>query len=267
MRHIAMASLFIANISLSAAELPPPAVQALLAQELTARQLTRLDPQKLEIVVSADGDAYQTRIGTYLFFLSPEADFIFVNNFFEYAPDLTESERSALRRESLNALSEEQMIIFAPPQTALYTITVFTDASCPFCARFHRQVPILNQEGVKVRYLAFPREGLYTPTEQPTRSFQKTAAVWCSANRHRALAQAMLGKDIEMSYCDNPVEAFYLLGESFGVGGTPAIVFENGDLWVGYYSAMDILEYLGNHYFPPQCEELKTEDREQQTKD
>ena len=40
-----------------------------------------------------------------------------------------------------------------------YVITVFTDISCPYCQNCIK-VPELNKQGVTVRYLAFPRNGV-----------------------------------------------------------------------------------------------------------
>jgi thiol:disulfide interchange protein DsbC len=255
------AILFFLASRLAAVELPPPPpeLKKLLIQELHFRQLTRVKPEEIEIVAGADGESYQAIFGTYLFVLSPDGSFILPGNFFEYAPQLSERERAGLRRQTLAALDQERMILFSPPasQPSLHSITVFTDASCPFCAKFHQEVLILNQEGVAVRYVAFPREGLTGEDGRETASYRKTVSVWCNNDPHGALEQAMLGKRVRPASCENPVEAFFLLGESFGVRGTPAIVFENGDMWTGYYTAIDILEYLGNHYFPPRCEQIR----------
>ena len=45
-------------------------------------------------------------------------------------------------------------------QDTRHTVYVFTDITCGYCQRFHRDVAELNSNGVAVRYLAFPRAGI-----------------------------------------------------------------------------------------------------------
>ena len=54
-------------------------------------------------------------------------------------------------------------------------ITGFTDISCPYCQKLHQEVPELNKQGVTVRYLAFPRNGVKNNVVS-----QQMNAVWCS---------------------------------------------------------------------------------------
>lgn len=240
---------------------PPPAAWQLVLDELRAKEMPAVKAENIHMVRAADGESYQAVVGTYLFQVSADASFAMSSHLFdEYADQLNEAQRTMSRSQALKWLDERRMIVFPPGSDSAmsYTITVFTDMSCPFCSKFHEEVPALNQEGVKVRYLSFPREGLFDENSGlATRAYRKTISVWCNDDPHQALAEAMKGHYVEPATCDNPVEAFFEIGESFGVRGTPAIVFENGDMWTGYYTAIDVLEYLGNHYFPPRCEELR----------
>jgi thiol:disulfide interchange protein DsbC len=245
----------------SVAAAPPPAAWQLVLDELRAKEMIGPAPQDIHMIPAADGESYQAVVGTYLFQVSADAGFAMSSHLFEeYADQLNEAQRAMSRGQALKLLDERRMIVFPPNgNTQLpYSITVFTDVSCPFCAKFHEEVAELNQAGVKVRYLSFPRDGLFdVENGLATRCYRRTFSVWCNPDPHLALAEAMHGRSVPVATCDNPVAAFHELGESFGVRGTPAIVFENGDLWIGYYTAIDVLEYLGNHYFPPRCEEIE----------
>ena len=54
---------------------------------------------------------------------------------------------------------KNEMIVYKA-QNERHVITIFTDISCPYCQKLHQEVPELNKQGVTVRYLAFPRNGI-----------------------------------------------------------------------------------------------------------
>jgi len=116
-------------------------------------------------------------------------------------------------------------------------ITVFTDTSCPFCHKLHEDIDELNDKGISVHYLAYPREGL------DSEAYKMLVSVWCSSDRHEAFDEAMEDESIDSLSCENPVKAHFQLGQQMGVRGTPAIVFENGAMLNGYRSP-DVLEKI-----------------------
>ena len=145
----------------------------------------------------------------------------------EQRKDLSEPRLAKARLDTLNGISEDQMVIFGPDKPE-HTVTVFTDIDCGYCRKLHSEIDQYNKLGIRVRYLFFPRAGL------GSESYNKAVSVWCSADRKKALTEAKLGKVPEAKTCDNPVEKQMLLGEMLGVRGTPAIVTENGSLLPGY---------------------------------
>ena len=154
--------------------------------------------------------------------------------------NLTEKSKKDNRSNLLSLSPESEMIIF-PSRTPkpLATITVFTDIDCGYCRKLHREVSVLNELGVTVRYLGFPRAGIGSD------SYEKIVAAWCSEDPLDALTRAKLGEDIGDSYCDNPIEKQLKLGEKLGVSGTPAIFFEDGTLQPGYIEASKMATLLG----------------------
>jgi thiol:disulfide interchange protein DsbC len=141
--------------------------------------------------------------------------------------DLTEPRLSAVRKGAVNAVGDDQMIVFAGPK-AEHTVTVFTDIDCPYCAKLHSQIKQYEDEGIRVRYLLFPRAGARSP------SYDEAVSVWCSEDRNQALTDAKAGKKIPAKTCDNPVDEHMALGRKVGVSGTPAIMLESGELIPGY---------------------------------
>jgi thiol:disulfide interchange protein DsbC len=152
--------------------------------------------------------------------------------------NLTEARRGELINKLMAGLPENEMIVIAPAQTKR-TVTVFTDVDCPYCAKFHRDVPALNEAGVKVRYLLFPRTGV------GSESYHKAVSVWCSSDRIKTVGVAKAGGKVEPKKCDNPVEKHMDLGAEIGIQGTPAIVLDNGKMLPGYVPAPQLLAQLG----------------------
>ncbi len=122
-----------------------------------------------------------------------------------------------------------------------HVIKVFTDIDCPYCAKLHREVPKLNEKGITVEYLMFPRAGI------GSKSYDKAVSVWCagdSAAQQVAMTTAKERKPLDEKKCDNPVEAQYKVGQEIGVTGTPALVTATGRLIPGYMPAERLVKML-----------------------
>jgi thiol:disulfide interchange protein DsbC len=192
-----------------------------------------------QISVSPVPGLYEVTFGPRVVYLTGDGrymvrgDLVDLNN----QRNLTEETRKAARLETVNDLGESSMIVFAP-ETVKHTITVFTDVDCPYCSKLHLDVPELNEQGVKVRYLAFPRTGIQSP------SYHKTVSVWCADDPHEAITDAKAGRDVTPVQCENPVENHFETGQMLGVSGTPTIVFEDGTLVPGYIPAARLVKML-----------------------
>jgi thiol:disulfide interchange protein DsbC len=152
--------------------------------------------------------------------------------------NLGESRRNEMRLERLAELDEADMIIFPAEGEEKAVLTVFTDVDCQFCQRLHSEMPQLNELGITIRYLAFPRSGL----DQVT--YPKMVSTWCAENRNLIFTTATRGAQIAPNDCDNPVAEQWQLGREFGVTGTPTLVFEDGSMVPGYVPAEDLAAYL-----------------------
>jgi thiol:disulfide interchange protein DsbC len=147
-------------------------------------------------------------------------------------------ERNPMRQKAINAVDETEMVVFAPTNGTKHTINVFTDVDCPYCAKFHQEVPALNEAGIKVRYLAFPRAGAGSAT------YNTMVSVWCAKDRQQAMTDAKAGHEIEAAECNHPVDKQYDLGQHIGITGTPALVLSNGKLIPGYMPASELISLL-----------------------
>ena len=68
---------------------------------------------------------------------------------------------------------------FLPEGKPKASIYVFTDVDCGYCQMLHKNVGKMNELGIEVRYLGYPRAGLNTA------SFNKLASAWCAADKKR----------------------------------------------------------------------------------
>jgi thiol:disulfide interchange protein DsbC len=134
----------------------------------------------------------------------------------------------------------DDMVVFTPEGETLDYVSVFTDVTCFYCQKLHREVDQLNAKGIEVRYLAFPRGGIDSD------GAKKLATAWCAEDQQTTLTELKAGVEVPLNECaDNPIAAQYQLGKDLGVSGTPAIVTSTGLLIPGYRPAADLAALLG----------------------
>lgn len=178
------------------------------------------------------------------FYSNADGSYFLVGDLYENAPgglvNLSEQEQNQERADALAAVPEDERVVFRGADEPKATVVVFTDPTCPYCARLHETIPELNERGIAVHYLAFPRAGMGS---QAATTLQQ---VWCSDNRSEAMTQAKEGEAISSAAdCDNPVAGQYELGKALGVQGTPAIILPDGQLVPGFVPPDRLTAMLG----------------------
>ncbi len=142
------------------------------------------------------------------------------------------------RKSVLTEIDPSEFITFQP-EIVKHAIYVFTDVDCGYCRQFHKEINQYTGLGIKIHYLAFPREGL------GSKSYKKIASAWCSKDPNTAITQLKLGKEIPENICkDNPVSKHFKLGNSLGVAGTPSIITEEGRIIPGYLPPKELIKQL-----------------------
>lgn len=148
--------------------------------------------------------------------------------------------RIELKRINNELIKDEQSIVYKA-KNEKYSITVFTDITCPFCKRFHNdELPKLNAAGVTVRYLMYPRAGLQSEAAQ------LMAGAVCSSNPNNSLNILKNGGLIERKNvdCSPKVELGYRLGKILQIPGTPTIITQHGDFLPGLMPAQRLIDLL-----------------------
>jgi len=219
------------------------AMQSVMADQQRIQQvLSQMAPgaPAAEIEESIVPGLYQVVIGVNVFYMTGDATHLFQGNLInlEQGQNLTEQRSDQARIARLSTLDSESMIVFKAKGETLRQVTVFTDIDCPFCKRFHNQVEQLNDAGIEVRYLAFPRSGPETP------SFAKMESVWCNENPVKAMDDAKNGLEPEAKTCDNPVMSHFQEAQFFNVTGTPTMILDDGQMIPGFVPAEELIPTL-----------------------
>jgi len=183
---------------------------------------------------------YTVMIGAEVFYVSANGQYLIRGDLIDLVNknNLTEQERTLARVDILKDIPIDQYIEFAPAKPE-HTVYVFTDITCAFCQKLQHDIAQINEKGIAVRYLAFPRAGTDTDVSKQMES------VWCAQDRQQALSDAMIGLGVKPAECVNPVNEHFALGQAMGVRGTPAIYTEDGRYLAGYLPPDELLRELG----------------------
>ncbi|GEA50625.1 thiol:disulfide interchange protein DsbC [Vibrio inusitatus NBRC 102082] len=181
------------------------------------------------------------------FYATPTGDYFIPGKLYSLDDKGNYQDVAALRNgpKIVNLLDQasDEMIIYKADNEK-YVVTVFTDISCGYCLKLHKQMAEYNKLGITVRYLAFPRAGDRSDIGQTM------ANIWCSADPAKAMNDAKLrGEDVNASsdsiqQCQTMISDQYQLGKAIGVSGTPAVYTSKGMNVGGYLSPSDLLKRL-----------------------
>ena len=184
---------------------------------------------------------YEVMAGSSVFYVSEDGQYLLEGHMIDVKlrKDVTEPKIAKSRVRALDKLGESKMIVFSPEKPQ-HTISVFTDIDCGYCRKLHAEMDQYNAEGIKVRYLFFPRAG------KPSESYDKAVSVWCADDKLKAMTEAKSKNKITPKTCDNPIDEHMALAADFGTRGTPLILTESGTKIPGYVDAKRLKHILEN---------------------
>ncbi len=178
---------------------------------------------------------YEVVFDSHLVYVTEDARYLVQGKIMdlETREEITEKRLAQIKVAALEALGEDNMIVYGP-KDAKHTVSIFTDIDCGYCRKLHAEMQDYIDNGIRVRYMFYPRAGLQS------KSYKEAVSVWCADDRKKAMDLAKAGKSVESRTCDNPVAREYKLGQTMGIRGTPAIVLENGEVIPGYVPAKSL---------------------------
>lgn len=166
---------------------------------------------------------------------------------------MTPAEKAEQVRQTLSRIPDEWTIVYKSPQERV-RIYVFTDTTCPYCAKLHSAVEELLAKGVTVHYLMYPRDQMRAQQGTLSNTSANMMNIWCSADQHKAIDDAFAGYRVQPADCRAlpesesrirpPVLEHFAMGSVFGVAGTPTIFASNGGSTEGFGSVPSLLKAL-----------------------
>lgn len=224
-----------------AAEIPDGLLETLAEKFAAARpdlRVTEVHPTEVEgiyqVIFDGKGAVYSVASGDYFFV----GDLYQIDN--KRMVNVSEKQANGPRAELIAGIKKEDMIIFSPAGEVKASVVVFTDVDCGYCRKLHEEVPRMNELGIEIKYLAYPRAGI------GSESYNKIASAWCADDPRQAITQLKSGKTIPTDVCEgNPVADQFNIGIRAGINGTPALILETGELIPGYLAADKLAQTLG----------------------
>ncbi|WP_206099387.1 bifunctional protein-disulfide isomerase/oxidoreductase DsbC [Rheinheimera riviphila] len=173
-----------------------------------------------------------------LFFAANQGQFLIEGNIYDLTNKQLVNDKilQEVRKSGIKAM--QSSVIEYKAKDEKHVITVFTDTSCGYCRKLHTEIQTYLDQGITVRYLAFPRGGVSSET------YTELQSIWCAKNPQQAMNTAKAGDKVTIAQCKNTVADQYNLGQSFGISGTPAIVLADGTLIPGYQPAAALVATL-----------------------
>lgn len=190
---------------------------------------------------------YQIGSGADIFYASADGRYVLYGSILDLSRDkktwnLTDQVRNQSRRELIAAVDKQDMIIFSPKGQAKSSVVVFTDLDCVFCQRFHKNINDILEQGIEVRYMSFPREGI------GSHGYKQAVSVWCADDKAAMLTLAESGGEVPDKQCaGNIVATQAKLGEKLGIKGTPTIIFADGFMLTSYLEPKDLTRLALEH--------------------
>jgi len=170
-----------------------------------------------------------------LFYSSYNGDYFIqgkVYSLISEVTDLADASLAKMRMEGLEKFKDDMIVFKAKDEK--YVVTAFTDITCGYCRKMHKQMTDYNDRGITFRYLAYPRSGIKDQAGNYSQGFKDLRSVWCNEDPKAAMTNAKNSRTVSYRVCDTPIEGQFNFGRQVGVNGTPALVLSNGMMVPGY---------------------------------
>jgi thiol:disulfide interchange protein DsbC len=215
-------------------------------EDLTQLLKMRLGTDAVETPVPTGVEGvYQTRFGNKIAYLIKGGRYVFIGDLvdLEMGLNMTEASRRETIVDALADFGADKQIVYPAVDEELAVLNVFTDTSCGYCQKLHKEVKYLQQAGISVHYFPFPRGGSRGP------GYSDLRKVWCAEDKLEAMSiakGAMSGTLQSTSDCESAqiVDAGFALGNQIGVTGTPALYASDGTKFNGYVPYKQLIPQL-----------------------
>jgi thiol:disulfide interchange protein DsbC len=190
---------------------------------------------------------YQTQFGSQYGYLSQDGRYIFIGSMVDLktGTNLTNLAKGKTAITELNRVALDDKVIFPAKGEEKAVLNVFTDTACPYCKKLHEQVGKLQEAGISIHYLPYPRGGRQGP------GYQSLKQVWCAKDKPEAMgiAKGLDIGDLPSGDCAKGkfVDEGYALGNRVGLKGTPSLFKSNGENIEGFVPYQELIPMVLNN--------------------
>jgi len=169
------------------------------------------------------------------FYVSKDAKWLIRGDIIDIEKSYSLTDKRSYQRaiEIIETFGEENLITFKSENETKH-IYVYTDSSCGFCRKLHNDINRINNAGITVSYLPFPRGGREGP------GYKDLVKAWCSVDRNEGIHLVKTSSSNEIKEinntkdCERIVMKGYQSGIRSGVDGTPRVYSADGHIIRGY---------------------------------
>lgn len=180
-----------------------------------------------------------------LFYASYNGDYFIQGKVYSLVTGVTDLGEKSLAKVRLEGLEKfKNHMIEYKAEDEKYVVSVFTDITCGYCRKMHKQMDEYNARGITFRYLAYPRAGIKDRSGEYSQGFKDLRSVWCADDPKAAMTAAKNSQSFAYRICNKPIKDEFNFGRQVGVNGTPAMVLSNGMLVPGYQPPAELEKLL-----------------------
>lgn len=189
---------------------------------------------------------YQTQFGDKYAYLVDNGRYVFIGDLVDLKEgrNITEGSRRTDIKTTLARVPVSDMVVFPAKGQERTILNVFTDTTCGYCQKLHTEVEHLQDAGISVHYIPFPRGGNRGP------GYKELKSVWCAENGMQAMniAKGISSGDLPEGDCERAgmVDRGYELGRKLGITGTPSLFSAKGAKYNGYVPHAELIPMLLN---------------------
>ncbi|WP_434997624.1 bifunctional protein-disulfide isomerase/oxidoreductase DsbC [Vibrio scophthalmi] len=211
-----------------------------------AERFAKLGLQVTDVVPADIKGLVEVQTNGGVLFASPDGEYFIAGSLYQLDEKGGYQDVIAQRQAPINAAKIDAMkdsVIEFKADNEKYVVTVFTDITCGYCVKLHRELQDYNDLGITVRYMAFPRQGPVGDVAD------QMASIWCADDPQAAMHDGKVNRKFpakgdNFAQCQDTIQKHYMLGRELGISGTPAIFLPNGEMVGGYVPAEKLLQRL-----------------------
>ncbi|MFT5276696.1 MAG: thiol:disulfide interchange protein DsbC [Glaciecola sp.] len=152
-----------------------------------------------------------------------------------------------LVQQEIAKLSENDFVTYPASGETIGKLYVFSDTTCGYCKKLHKEVKDYQSAGIEVNYIPYPRSQLIDG--EP--AFENLKQIMCASDKLDAMDRIKAGTDegdfVKTTYeasCVDSVRKGQLAGRTVGLEGTPFMYLSEGNVQIipGYQPSERIID-------------------------